>query len=188
MTSLVISNVSERSHNRITWREILRGYTPQNDNCLLLLSRRKEVTKKGRPLVIGFSCLPLHSPTGAAELAALRQSSPAFRLLPRFRQPDKGGHFPTPTWHCSVSCITEKEILRCSASRNDNVPTLPAIKVRAVSTCHSERMRGISYSLLVEILHFTTVSFRMTVKCHFEHIEKHSYPPRPAWSIGCRPA
>ena len=104
---LVISNVSERSHNRITWREILRGYTPQNDNCLLLLSRRKEVTKKGRPLVIGFSCLPLHSPTGAAELAALRQSSPYFRLLPRFRQPDKGGHFPTPTWHYSVSCITE---------------------------------------------------------------------------------
>ena len=44
---------------------------------------------------------------GAAELTSLKQSSPAFRLLPRSRQPDKGGHFPTPTWHCSVSCITE---------------------------------------------------------------------------------
>ena len=31
---------------------------------------------------------------GAAELAPLKQSSPAFRLLPRSRQPDKGGHFP----------------------------------------------------------------------------------------------
>ena len=58
---------------------------------LLLLSRRKEVTKKGRPRVIGCSCLPLRSPTGAAELAPLKQSSPTFRLLPRSRQPDKGG-------------------------------------------------------------------------------------------------
>ena len=32
--------------------------------CLLLLSRCKEVTKKGRPRVIGCSCLPLRSPTG----------------------------------------------------------------------------------------------------------------------------
>ena len=73
------------------------SYGCQNDNCLLLLSRRKEVTKKGRPLVIGFSCLPLRSPTGAAELAPLKQSSPYFRLLPRSRQPDKGGHFSSPT-------------------------------------------------------------------------------------------
>ena len=69
----------------------------QNDNVPLLLSRRKEVTKKGRPLVIGYSCLPLRSPTGAAELAPLKQSSPYFRLLPRSRQPDKGGHFSSPT-------------------------------------------------------------------------------------------
>ncbi|HIT40277.1 MAG TPA: hypothetical protein IAD06_09635 [Candidatus Caccoplasma intestinavium] len=65
----------------------------QNDNVPLLLSRRKEVTKKGRPLVIGYSCLPLRLPTGAAELAPLKQSSPYFRFLPRSRQPDKGGHF-----------------------------------------------------------------------------------------------
>ncbi len=33
----------------------------------------------------------------AAELAPLKQSSPYFRLLPRSRQPDKGGHFSSPT-------------------------------------------------------------------------------------------
>ena len=63
----------------------LRFRCVQNDSCLLLLSRRKEVSKKGRPLVIGDSCLSLRSPTGAVELAALKQFSPSFRLLPRSR-------------------------------------------------------------------------------------------------------
>ena len=44
-----------------------------------------------------FFCLPLRSLPGAAELAPLKQSSPYFRLLPRSRQPDKGGHFSSPT-------------------------------------------------------------------------------------------
>ena len=79
------------------WASSLRLCFVQNDIIPKLLSRRKEVTKKGRPLVIGYSCLSLRSPTGAAELAPLKQSSPYFRLLPRSRQPDKGGHFSSPT-------------------------------------------------------------------------------------------
>ena len=64
----------------------------QNDNVPLLLSRRKEVTKKGRPPVIGYSRPLLRSPSGAAELAPLKQSSPSFLFLPRSVRPDKCGH------------------------------------------------------------------------------------------------
>ena len=71
---------------------ILPPCSRQNDSIPQHLSRHKEVTPKGRPLVIGYSCLPLLSPPGAAELAPLKQSSPFFRFLARFRQPDKGGH------------------------------------------------------------------------------------------------
>ena len=92
--------------------EILRCSAPQNESVPKLFSRRKEVTKKGRPLIIGYSFFPLRSPTEAAELAPLRQPSPYFYLLSRSRQPDKGGHFPTPT--------------------------LPTIKVWTVAICHSE--------------------------------------------------
>ena len=53
----------------------LRLRCAQNDSCLLLLSCRKEVTQKGRPLAIGYSCFSLYSPTETAELAALKQSS-----------------------------------------------------------------------------------------------------------------
>ena len=77
--------------------EILRCSAPQNESVPKLFSRRKEVTKKGRLLIIGYSFFPLRSPTEAAELAPLRQPSPYFYLLSRSRQPDKGGHFPTPT-------------------------------------------------------------------------------------------
>ena len=93
----VIPSVYEESRVTTAWKEILPLLRLSEWQFLLLLSRRKEVTKKGRPLVIGYSCLPLRSPTGAAELAPLKQSSPYFRLLPRSRQPDKGGHFSSPT-------------------------------------------------------------------------------------------
>ena len=73
----------------------------QNDTSVIpnrgLSTECKEVTKKGRLLIIGYSFFPLRSPTEAAELAPLRQPSPYFYLLSRSRQPDKGGHFPTPT-------------------------------------------------------------------------------------------
>ena len=35
MTSLVISNVCESSHNRLTWREILQGVAFQNDSYVI---------------------------------------------------------------------------------------------------------------------------------------------------------
>ena len=77
--------LSVRNLMLFVWDSSLRSRYVQNDSCLLLLSRRKEVSKKGRPLVIGDSCLSLRSPTGAVELAALKQFSPSFRLLPRSR-------------------------------------------------------------------------------------------------------
>ena len=97
-------------------RKILRCFAPQNDMCRkgvntlqgilhfayaafrMTMIRNffpaaKKSPRKVARLVIGYSCLSLHSPSGAAELALLKQSSPYFRLLPRSRQPDKGGHF-----------------------------------------------------------------------------------------------
>jgi len=57
----------------------------------------KKLPRKVARRLSVFFCLPLRSLPGAAELAPLKQSSPAFRLLPRSRQPDKGGHFTSPT-------------------------------------------------------------------------------------------
>ena len=64
--------------------------------CNFFPAAKKLPRKVARRLSV-FFCLPLRSLPGAAELAPLKQSSPYFRLLPRSRQPDKGGHFSSPT-------------------------------------------------------------------------------------------
>ena len=103
---------------------------------------KKLLRKVARWLSV-FFCLPLRSLPGAAELTPLKQSSPYFRLLPRSRQPDKGGHFSSPT--------------------------LPAIKGKGGShlsfRARPAGRRGIPYYLF-EILHYAHAPFRMTA--HWE--------------------
>ena len=96
----------------------------------------KKLPRKVARWLSVFFCLPLRSLPGAAELAPLRQSSPYFRLLPRSRQPDKGGHFSSPT--------------------------LPAtLRVRAVALCHSERgQQADEESRTICLRFFTTLTLR----------------------------
>ena len=101
----------------------------------------KKLPRKVARRLSVFFCLPLRSPPGAAELAPLKQSSPYFRLLPRSRQPDKGGHFSSPT--------------------------LPAIKGEA-ATHLSFRMNMRNPMLFVWDSSFHCVPFRMTFDCHSE--------------------
>ena len=56
----------------------------QNDSVLLFLSQRKEVIKKGRPLVIGYSCLPHRSSTGLRNSLCSNSPRPlsSFSLAP----------------------------------------------------------------------------------------------------------
>ena len=73
--------------------EILRCSAPQNESVPKLFSRRKEVTKKGRPPVIGNSCLSLHSPAGLRN--SLCSNSPLFFIFSfALASPIKVGIFP----------------------------------------------------------------------------------------------
>ena len=107
----------------------------------------KKLPRKVARWLSVFFCLPLRSLPGAAELAPLRQSSPYFRLLPRSRQPDKGGHFSSPT--------------------------LPAtLRVRAVALCHSERgQQADEESRTICLRFFTTLTLRSEWQtCHLERM------------------
>ena len=85
----------------------LRFRCVQNDSCLLLLSHRKEVSKKGRPLVIGDSCLSLRSPTGLWNSLRSNSSRPlsAFSLAPG--SPIKAG-MPSIPFSEITDCQTSK--------------------------------------------------------------------------------
>ena len=121
--------LSVRNLMLFVWDSSLRSRYVQNDSCLLLLSRRKEVTKKGGPPVIGYSCLPHRSPTGAAEFAPLKQSSPSFRLLPCSQQPDKCGHA-----FAYMKLAFARRVIECYESEILRLLCM-------IVECHSERGR-----------------------------------------------
>ena len=119
--------LSVRNLMLFVWDSSLRSRYVQNDSCLLLLSRRKEVTKKGRPLVIGYSRPLLRSLSGAAELAPLKQSSPSFRLLPRSRQPDKCGH-ACALCACKATGNHRSEVFLCCSNIIPNRGRRPSVR------------------------------------------------------------
>ena len=105
------------------------------------------------------------------ELTSLKQSSPYFRLLPRSRQPDKGGHFSSPTLPAIKGedgypfVIPNRDLW--SSVRNLVFYLrffLPAVVrmtsfLRSTTLCHSERMRRISCYYHFGLGFFTSLCF-----------------------------
>ena len=85
MTLLSFRNVVRESRVTVAWVEISPHYGRWNDSVLKLLSRRKEVIKKGRLLVSGTPASCFASQQGLRNLLRSEQFSLGFRLLPRSR-------------------------------------------------------------------------------------------------------